>query len=268
MPRATRDQKFRKAFDIFMEEYGRELCDEFGELQGWTLENLTKNRNSYQHTYGLKIPQEIIIGMIDRHTIDGDIKEADYIYQMQRVPDSADFDRSLNRHFEKYALVVRDTNMSYVEVESSEDQEDFLAIINVVYHKQHLPYRVYLSEKEELQAKVLSLEEHVSNLKRNIKTSAEMYEEKYMQNTQLLRKLRRFTYKLHEANKKDAIILAMQKKMREIYAASDKKEDCPVCWEPICAEALIVPGCCHSICSSCVERCTICPLCRDEYLVK
>jgi hypothetical protein len=251
-----------------MEEYGREFCDEFGELQDWTLENLTKNRTSYHHTYGLKIPQKIIIGMIDSYTIDGDVHEEQNIYQRQAIPDIADFESSLDRHFEKYALVIHDTSMSYVEVEKALDEEDFLAVINVVYHKQHLPYKVYLSEKEELQAKVLSLEEHVSNLKRNVRTSAEMYEEKYLENTKLLRKLRRFTYKLHEANKKDAIILAMQKKMREMYAASEKKEDCPVCWEPICSEALVVPGCCHSICSSCVERCKICPLCRDEYLVK
>jgi hypothetical protein len=268
MPRATRDQQFRKAFDVFMEEYGREFCNEFGELQGWTLENLTKNRTSYQHNYGLKIPHRFPIAKIDHHHFGEQVHEAQDLYQMQSIPDTEDFENSLNRHFEKYSLVVQDTYMSYVEVESSDDQEDFLAIINVVYHKQHLPYKVYLSEKEELQAKVASLEEHVSNLKRNIKASAEMYEEKYLENTKLLRKLRRFTYKIHEANKKDAIILAMQKKMREMYAASEKKEDCPVCWEPICSEALVVPGCCHSICSACIERCTSCPLCRDEYLVK
>jgi hypothetical protein len=57
----------------------------------------------------------------------------------------------------------------------------------------------------------------------------------------------------------------MQTKFRAMYAAEKKYEDCPVCYDTIVPEKLIIPGCFHYICVSCVVKCESCPMCRDDY---
>lgn len=42
-------------------------------------------------------------------------------------------------------------------------------------------------------------------------------------------------------------------------------QQCPVCYETIEPDALIVPNCTHMICDTCVRKCDNCPLCRDKY---
>ena len=55
-----------------------------------------------------------------------------------------------------------------------------------------------------------------------------------------------------------------QKLWRSMYA-NNPRQDCPVCYEEIEPEKLIVPLCSHIICDTCVRKCDSCPLCRDTY---
>jgi hypothetical protein len=54
-----------------------------------------------------------------------------------------------------------------------------------------------------------------------------------------------------------------QEKIRELYAQIDKKEECPVCYEDIAHDKLVVPACCHYICADCSAQWENgCPVCR------
>jgi len=57
----------------------------------------------------------------------------------------------------------------------------------------------------------------------------------------------------------------MQQMLRKQYADTDTHIECPVCYDEICPDKLIIPNCCHSICLTCVSKCDSCPLCRDVY---
>ena len=54
--------------------------------------------------------------------------------------------------------------------------------------------------------------------------------------------------------------------IREQYKDREP-DDCPVCFDPISCEKLIVPCCGHLICGDCYTRCTACPVCRDNHPV-
>jgi hypothetical protein len=69
-------------------------------------------------------------------------------------------------------------------------------------------------------------------------------------NTQLVEKMKQNTNRMAD-------------KIRQLYAAQGGRDDCPVCYSVIEPELLVIRGCCHSICSTCDERCKNCPICRD-----
>jgi hypothetical protein len=55
----------------------------------------------------------------------------------------------------------------------------------------------------------------------------------------------------------------MANKIRELYKAHGKWDECPVCYSEILPEVLVIRGCCHTICESCDSRCETCPICRE-----
>ena len=55
------------------------------------------------------------------------------------------------------------------------------------------------------------------------------------------------------------------KAFKERYAQCDKKEDCPVCLEPITCRKLALPKCGHLICTGCKSKINKCPICRGAY---
>jgi len=52
----------------------------------------------------------------------------------------------------------------------------------------------------------------------------------------------------------------------QFYKNTNTQEDCPVCYDNIIAEKLVVPMCGHFICSTCSKLCNCCPICRLEYI--
>ena len=81
------------------------------------------------------------------------------------------------------------------------------------------------------------------------------------------------TTRLHSLLKKEKKRLAekvqnnntrMANKIRELYKAQGIWDECPVCYTDILPEALVIRGCCHTICDSCDARCENCPICREK----
>jgi len=54
--------------------------------------------------------------------------------------------------------------------------------------------------------------------------------------------------------------------INRLYSNIDTNAECPVCYEEIKKDKLVVPACCHFICSDCSERWNNgCPMCRGEF---
>jgi len=49
------------------------------------------------------------------------------------------------------------------------------------------------------------------------------------------------------------------------YTERPSREDCCVCWHAMAPNELTIPPCGHFICTTCHEKCTHCPLCREPY---
>mgnify|MGYP001232995633 FL=1 len=74
---------------------------------------------------------------------------------------------------------------------------------------------------------------------------------------------------LHTMRKRTHIARKQQDFIRQLYVESNRKDDCPICYETITSENLYVSDCCHVSCMSCAQQCYTkskrkCPICRSD----
>ena len=255
MPKITRDELFHRAFAEFLDDF--EVTTHNGEnrqysIQTYTLTNTTNNKTQVMHDYQLIIPKEIVIAYRDI-TQSQDIGEelwenSEPIYTQHDVPLLNDFIKSFNSHFYPYRLYVQNSLMSHIRISHNTANLPISAApisIQVIYYKTHTPYPRPLTEREEKDNEIKYLTDMVASKNKKIGT---------------LRNILNRERKRAEHNYK-----RMQHMLRKQYADTDTHIECPVCFDEICPDKLIIPSCCHSICLTCVAKCDTCPLCRDEY---
>ncbi len=158
MPRFTRDQRFRKAFDVYMYDFvsSTDLVD----LRQWKLNRISENQTSCEHIYGLSISSDYIMYTVDAHTPIGSdaimytvdahtpigsdaMQVSEDVYGTQQLPSLRELKAHFTAYFKPYDLVIGDTIMSYIELLDMDDQGDEInAIVRVIYHKKHMPYPV------------------------------------------------------------------------------------------------------------------------------
>jgi len=255
MPKMTRDDLFKRALADFLDEFNVSTNDGVirqYSIQTYTLTNSTKNKTQVVHDYTLTIPKEIIIAYRDiTHSRDADEEmweDSEPIYTQHEVPLLNDFVKSFNTHFDPYRLYVQNVLMSYIRVSHNTRNLPISSApinIQVIYHKAHTPYPRPLTELEEKDNEI----QYLSG--------------KNLSNTKKIKTLRNILS--NERIKAEHNYKRMQRMLRKQYAESNIRTDCPVCLEEICPDKLIIPGCCHSICVTCVVNCVTCPLCREEY---
>lgn len=266
MPKTRHDQ-FVIAFNDFI-NYITE--HHYPLLFDYKLESITPNKTYKHHTYNLRIPKKILsytIASNDENIVN------ENVYTVQELPDSEDLKNHFFNYFDKYALVIDNKKMSYMDIFDheiygldSDDHsiDDLNLVIFVYYHKSHIPFPVVLTKMEELIKRNDELEKKNRDLEISIDHFIEQAEEQVYNNNILRRRMRR---ERRETRDKYLLLFEkMQQKFREYYDSSDKKEDCPVCYETMDASKLTVPTCTHFICNSCNERCDKCPLCRETYV--
>lgn len=266
MPK-TRHQQFVIAFNDFVIDITQE---HFPLLFEYKLECITPNKTYKHHTYNLHIPKKILACSVESN--DENIVNEN-IFIEQELPDSEEFKNHFFRYFEKYSLVNDNIKVSYMDIFDYEicDNDSINHsihhlnfVIFVYYHKSHMPFPVVLTKMEELIKRNDELEKKNRDLELSVDHFIEQAEEQFYNNNILRRRMRRERRELHD--KYLLLFEKMQQKFREYYDSSDKKEDCPVCYETMESSKLIVPTCTHFICNSCNERCDKCPLCRETYV--
>ena len=257
MPKLTREDLFCNAIDVFLSDItilsGENEVTKYS-ISRYALKSVTSNKNKCIQEYELTIPSSIISAYFDR-TVSNDGDEETWInsepiYCTQETPLLCDFIESFHAYFDRYKLFDGRIPVSYMSIFGlprirNIPMCDQILQVKVVYYKSHTPFPRPITPMEEKDREINFLEK---KLKRNINRA----------NT--LGRLLDKNYDRAEHNYK-----RMQKKFRMMYTESGKIENCPVCYEDISADKLIIPNCFHYICESCVMKCDNCPLCRDEY---
>lgn len=271
----TRDTKFKLAFDSFIK-------DVVGVLD-YDLENLTKKKSESTHIYSFNIPEQTIIyGFIDcngdTHTGNDIVNmdmSSDELLKTEFIPEKELFTKQFTETFDPYidAETIPGHShfkfaKSFVRLENCEvnDESGILeGKICVVYHKQHIPY--YVEKDEGVYEKkynvLLCRFNNVRNKLNIAYNDIDDIKDDLLYNERQLRKVKRV---LHcETNNH---ILSETNLINKLYAAyknTDIKEECPVCYDTIENDKLIIPRCAHYICDSCHPRCEECPVCRMSY---
>lgn len=276
----TRDTKFKLAFDNLIKDVIR--------VTDYNLENLTKNKSESRHIYRFSIPEQTtVIGFIDRngvtHTgsdianmnISSDKEEIKTEY----IPEKETFEKQFASTFDPYKDEVTIQSLlpgrppykyanSYVCIDNCEVNDetgDLEGKICVVYHKKHIPYYVEPDDSvyEKKYSVLLCRFNNVRNQLNNAYNDIDEIQDDLVYNERQLRKAKRILYR--ETNNHTLSETNLINKLRAAYIKSDIKEECPVCYDTIENEKLIIPRCAHYICDSCHPRCDECPVCRMSY---
>lgn len=294
MPKVTRDIQFRQSFKVFMESFVDTYCP---DLKEWTLVNNTEKKSSSLHSYQLTIPKQIVLCEIDRRGTrpespvgvraganasdrsDADASErgadetpsVEVMMTDQELPSVDLFRRVFKSHYESYELEERGRIVSYTSVTVVDDSApimgDLVANIEVCYHKSYLPYPSDLQSREQLMEQCRQMRIANVNLKYDLDHMFYAFQRK---SRKLYHMKRTLVRQENAANEKlSNTIHRMQEKIRELYhrLGEEAREECPVCYDVMHANEIVVPGCCHFICAACNEECSKCPLCREEYIV-
>jgi len=288
MPSQTRDQKFRKSFEGFFHYLSSELLEDdiSPVLQEYELKLIPytcKQKVIGCANYELRFPRKIVDYHIDTFIADehGNITPPGPVMKNQLVPLFSDFRRIFNDYFSQYYVRRADgLCMANVGIDnhSYEDEDGNVLVsgfdnqpvsvnlkINVFvnYYKSELPFPVASTTNVQLQKRCAELERRNIELSTNIVSLTLLCQEN-LNNYNNLRRIMR-TERRNTENKYRTLFEKMQGKIQNYYSEMTEKDDCPVCYETIIPSKLRLPGCCHTICTTCAERCSKCPICREDY---
>lgn len=282
----TRDSKFKLAFDSF-------LKDVIG-ISVYDLENLTKNKSESRHIYSFSIPeQSSILGFIDRNGVthtDNDNNESilmnmgmstdnQEILMRDYIPETDLFEKEFAATFDPYKDEYSIPSMipgkppykhanSYVGIDKCEINDETGTMegkIYVVYYKNHIPY--YVENDDGIYKKKYSVLlckfNHVRNKLNIAYNDIDELQDDLVYNERQIRKTKKVLYR--ETSNHTLCVNNLINKLHDAYNISDIKQECPICYETIENEKLIIPRCAHYICDSCHSRCDECPICRMSY---
>lgn len=231
----TRDQKFQESFRHYIMN---NLCiNNIAYSLDYSLTNQTVNKSRCEHTYKLQI-----FGNVESMFHTGE-------NVVEILPTTCGFITNMKEFFESFELKNenRTQKLSYIHFHTLETPDAVSEIIfDVVYHKDHLPFPRMLTETENLQRQINGLQGELYR-----------YERK---NNRLIRKL---TIMRDVQQRVQTKLVDMLTSTNPLDIAN---QSCPVCYESLAKETIQIPLCFHYICTNCKDRCTNCPLCREDYV--
>ena len=275
----SRDDKFKLAFDIFVKE-------SIG-VDNYEINNTTVNRYLRKHTYHFLIKEQSrVIGFIDRDGVNHigedlvnmDISTDRELIKDEYIPNKEEFEKQFNEVFDKYKETVvipisarprksYTYHNSYVVITESNINDDgtLEGKLAVVYHKQHIPYYVETNDnKYAIKYSTLLSKYNETNKELNLAlVDIDEMQDDLLYNERQLRITKKIYFRETKHNKISEMNLI--NKLRDIYNNTSTKEECPVCYDKIENDKLIIPRCSHYICSDCHPRCSSCPICRIDY---
>ena len=295
MPRVTRNQQFQDSFRDFMVSY-RDLYYEDLDGDEWSLKSNTKNKKQSMHQYAFKIPKLTFEYTIDAWTDREGVNHPSILTTGELdLPSPQEFTSVFNSYFEGFILKQYNSLLSYTSLANVHNNErgDLEATIVVCYYKSYLPYPSKNKTFEQLKEQC----DHLEKENKELNETTRDLETLHLKQVKDIKRLKKQMNKMcvQADIEMREIIHRMQGKVRELYEKvltttlqsctklpiwfqqidivrshmilghSSSKEDCPVCYECIESNELIVPKCCHYICGKCYDRCDNCPICRVEY---
>lgn len=262
MPRLTRDQQFNDSFREFMAS----VNNNYPDLDQWTTVSKTINKSSSIHRYELKIPNNTFEYNIDAYTDRQGVHHPAVVTTGEtNMPSTQELSSLFKNYFGKFFLKNRDSLLSYTALTdvSKNDTGDLSANIVVCYYKSHIPYPSKNKTFEQLKEQCDKLEKEHEIFLETANYWHSMYIKQEKDNKKLKNKMNKM--QVDSVLEMRETVHKMQGKIREFYEKDSSKEDCPVCYECIESQQLMVPKCCHYICGGCYDRCDSCPMCRVSY---
>jgi hypothetical protein len=271
----TRDQRFRDSFDeFFLAEIKSENLKHYDPLR-----LLTKNTKKNLHEYVLTIPSRYKIYDVTNDVFDEDgnlIHPRESVFTNQVLPDFEFFETKYFGYFDKYRLFDGCRTLSWTYVYNMNTTQDnfevdnpsFTVVIDVYYYKNYSPYPIKpeMSITNDKYNKLLKQNNDLMEKNENLTEQIEGLHDLVIMNEQKNRFLQKKINRLYDMFSKNHN--RMTNKIIELLNEENKYEDCPVCYEKMDSDTIIVPGCCHYICCDCMKKCENCPICREKYCMK
>uniref|UniRef100_A0A6C0J0Q1 RING-type domain-containing protein n=1 Tax=viral metagenome TaxID=1070528 RepID=A0A6C0J0Q1_9ZZZZ len=268
MPKQTREELFKHAFATFMEDFEVKTNNNNKRymITTYDLISNTTNKNCYIQKYVLKVPNQVVLGHRDVYTVDDESnniwEDEQPIYGEQEVPTIHEFIEAFDKYFKEFRLYINHRVVSHMYISNVWEHKSInneILNLKIMYHKSHTPFPRPLTELE-IKNKEID----------RLLTLSDEYEEAIEELTFNYSVLQKKIIKIKKAKdtemERNAIhYTRTQKLWREMYKKINEFQQCPVCYETIEPDALIVPNCTHMICDTCVRKCDNCPLCRDKY---
>ena len=244
----SRNDKFMEAFATYF--HNSNLMEKFYYPIEYNIECLTKNKNKNRHMYKIIFPKKVKLYERD---ITGTTPEI--FYRNQDLPTIRELELDFDNYFSSYRLLKNLVLMSFIQLDNFNlTEEGLICFINVYYYKNHLPF-----PSDKLSVNILYFNSKLNAKEEEIDNLNDKLEESY--NKKIFQK-RKFAKLEREYNEK---IRNMEKKIRQVYSEKTEKEECPVCYECLDTNEMIIPDCLHNICKTCCYKCDDCPLCRVQY---
>uniref|UniRef100_A0A6C0DKI2 RING-type domain-containing protein n=1 Tax=viral metagenome TaxID=1070528 RepID=A0A6C0DKI2_9ZZZZ len=271
----TRDQRFRDSFDeFFLAEIKNDDLKHYNPLR-----LLTKNTKKNVHEYVLTIPSKYKVCDITHDIFDEDgqlIHPRESVFIEQQLPDFDYFETKYLEYFDKYRLFDGYKSLSWTYVYNSNTNENnfesdnpiFNVVIDVCYYKSYSPYPIkpdaVITDRKynNLLKKHNNLVDENERLSDQIEELHDLIIMNEQKNRFLHRKIKRMNDMFSKNHNR------MTNKIIEFLKQQNGFEDCPVCYEKMDSDTIVVPGCCHYICADCMNKCQNCPICRERYCIK
>ena len=256
----TRIDKFTHSFQAFMDSFDP-------TIEKWDFVKDHPSNTGNYHTFTLTMPMEY--SEQRTRSEDGYIVNETLTISQQR-PTDEEFRTKFDEYFDPFRNNFRNQGVSIDMLQIDEQQTMTMQICLSMCSGYPLPFPIptysgdsryqalqmrnhALMQRYEHQNETIeALENEVRHLRHSRRALKNKHNEEKMKMRERL-------------SKNDNRLI---QKIKSYYNEQSEKENCPVCYEPIKAEDLYVPGCCHYLCKYCANRVketsNRCPICRDD----
>jgi hypothetical protein len=226
--------------------------------------NITKqkmeNPRGNIHEYELHIPQNILLYVVEEHMNPHGVRiEKENVYRYQKIPEIIKIVADFDNYFRSYDLIKDGVRESFVDIDRLANMEDggLKVVIIVKYAKKYIPFPHTASyiNHEYVERKIRGIDIELLDYSDKLEDACEEIYHLKQKNNKLKNTL----------NKNEKHMYGIMNLMYRFYAESANREECPVCYETIKPEMLIILDCSHLLCGECCEKCTKCPICRDIF---